>query len=193
MRNADGHVAGEPARTPVVLYLSAEARELMRRHRDEAALAGTPPLVDSKLVEAALLAYMTARPRTPSAGPAPTATPPVNDAPPPAAADEDIERLRQLRAKIRQLNTKLEHADAEQDVLREQMESESVRAEQWTDVREKLVKRHRMEASLHLLPMATRLNAAFGELQSDAARMRALNDEVIDYLITLLDKLERSS
>lgn len=192
MRNADGHVEGEPARTPVVLYLSAEARELMRRHRDEAALAGVPPLVDSKLVEAALLAYMTERPKAASTGSAPAATPTVIDASPPAAADEDIERLRQLRAKIRQLNTKLELADAEQEELRAEMESDSIRAEQWTDVRETLLKRHRIEASLHLLPLATRLNAAFGELQSDAARMRALNDELIDYLMTLLDKLERS-
>jgi len=193
MRNADGQVEGEPARTPVVLYLSAETRELMRRHRDEAALAGVPPLVDSKLVEAALLAYMGDRSTAASKELVAAAATEARDASPPAARDEDIERLRELRAKIRQLNTKLERASAEQDKLREEMESDSIRAEQWSEVRGTLLDRHRSEASLHLLPLATRLHVAFGELRSDAERMRALNEEVVDYLITLLDKLERAN
>jgi TolA-binding protein len=187
MRNADGQVDAEPARTPVVLYLSAEARELMRRHRDEAALAGAPPLVDSKLVEAALLAYMADPSKLDSKKRLAAAATEVRDASPPAARDEDIKRLRELRARIRQLNTKLEKANAEQ----EEMESDSIRAAQWTEVRETLLDRHRMEASLHLPPLASRLQAAFGELRSDAARMQALNEEVVEYLMTLLDKLER--
>ncbi len=193
MRNADGTFGGEPARTPLVIYLSAEAREVMRRHRDDAALAGEPPVLDSKLVEALLLAFQSHR----SAGtssPIEAAAVSVGDASVPPAQEDEVQRLRLLRAKIRRLNTSLEETKAERAELQEEIDDEeSISSERWSAVRRKLIDRHRSEASLLVHPLTQRLHGALSELTSDAARMRAVNDELIEYLLTLLDALERPS
>lgn len=182
MRNADGRFGGEPARTPVALYLSAEAREVMRRHRDEAALAGAPPLLDSKLVEALLLAFQSHR-SAGSANPVEAAAASVDESSPPPANDGDIRRLRVLREKIRRQDNSKKRADGES----------STASGHWSAVRRALLDQHRTEASRLLFPLAQRLHSTLGELNSDAERMRAVNDEVIEYLLTLLDALDRPS
>lgn len=193
MRNADGQVKGEPARTPVVLYLSAEAREVLRRHREDVALAGAPPLLDSKLVEALLLAFQSHRsPGTPS--PIEAAAVSVSEASAPPAQEDEVQRLRLLRAKIRRLKASLEKTEARRAELQEEIDNEeSISSERWSVVRQKLLDRHRSEASLLVHPLTQRLHDALSELTSDAARMRAVNDELIEYLLTLLDALERPS
>lgn len=180
MRNADGRFEGEPARTPVALYLSAEAREVMRRHRDEAALAGAPPLLDSKLVEALLLAFQSHR-SAGSANPVEAAAASVDESSPPPAKDGDIRRLRVLREKIRRQDNSKKRADGES----------STASGHWSAVRRALLDQHRTEASRLLFPLAQRLHSTLGELTSDAERMRAVSDEVVDYLLTLLDALDR--
>lgn len=193
MRNADGQVEGEPARTPVVLYLSAEAREVMRRHREDIAIAGAPPLHDSKLVEALLLAFQSHR-SDGSPSPIDSAATSVNDLTVPPATDDEVQRLRLLRAKICRLKATLEEAEAARDKAEAEIDDpESISAERWSAVRRKLVDRHYSEASLLMHPLAQRLHQELNALTSDAARMRAVNEELIEYLITLLDALERPS
>lgn len=193
MRNADGKVEGEPARTPLVIYLSAEAREVMRRHRDDAALAGAPPLLDSKLVEALLLAFQSHR-SAGTASPIEAAAVSVAEASVPPAQEDEVQRLRLLRARIRRLNTSLEKSEAERAKLHAEIDDEeSISSERWSAVRRKLIERHRSDASLLVHQLTQRVHDALRELTSDAARMRAVNDELIEYLLTLLDALERPS
>jgi hypothetical protein len=54
MRNAEGQVPGQPKRTPVVVYLCAEARNVLRKERALAAAAELPAVRDSELIEALL-------------------------------------------------------------------------------------------------------------------------------------------
>lgn len=191
MRNADGQVEGEPARTPVVLYLSAEAREVIRRHREDAALAGAPPLLDSKLVEALLLAFRSQRSADPAASVA-TAAAVVEKSSPPPAKEGDVERLRDLRTKIRRLNSVLVETEADRDELQEEIDNEgSISARRWNTVRKALIKQHIAEGSLSLYPLTRRLNGELGELTTDASRMHAVSAEFVDYLLTLLDALDR--
>lgn len=193
MRNADGKVEGEPSRTPVVIYLSAEARDVMRRHREDAALAAATPLLDSKLVESLLLAFHAHRSSS-SPTPVEAAALSTHESSVPRASDNDIERLRQLRLKIRRLNTRLQETVAERDeLLADADDEESFTAERWSAIRRKLLDRHREAASLLVHPLANRLHSALSDLTSDAARMRVVSDELIEYLVTLLDALERSS
>lgn len=191
MRNADGQVEGEPARTPVVLYLSAEAREVLRRHRDDAALAAAPPLLDSKLVEALLLAFQSRR----SAGPAASieaAATSVDKSSPPPAKDSDVERLRDLRTKIRRLDSVLFRTEKDRDDLLDEIDDEgSISSRRWATVRKALIEQHIAEGSLRLYPLTRRLHGTLGELTSDASRMQAVNAEFVDYLLTLLDALDR--
>lgn len=193
MRNVDGQVEGEPARTPVVLYLSGEAREVLRRHREDIAIAGAPPLHDSKLVEALLLAFHSHRSDGSSSSIEPAAAS-VNEVTVPPATDDEVQRLRLLRAKIRRLTTDLEQAKDDRDDAEAEIEDpESISAERWSAVRRKLIDRHYSEVSLLVHPLAQRLHRELNALTSDAARMRAVNEELIEYLITLLDALERPS
>jgi hypothetical protein len=57
MRNADGEMPGEPCRTPCVIYLSQQAREMLSKAREARRRDGQPQLLDSQLVELLLLAY----------------------------------------------------------------------------------------------------------------------------------------
>lgn len=57
MRNADGADPARPARRPVVIYLSDEAREVLKGERALAHEARLPPCLDSELVEQLLLRH----------------------------------------------------------------------------------------------------------------------------------------
>lgn len=191
MRNADGQIEGEPARTPVVLYLSTEAREVVRRHREDAVIAGAPPLLDSKLVEALLLTFQSQRSADPAAH-VEAAAAPVDQYSPPPAKDSDIQRLRHLRSKIRRLNSVLLEAEADRIDLQEEVDNEnSISSRRWSAVRRALLNKHRTETSRLLFPLAQRLHSTLGGLTSDAERMRAVNDVVVEYLLTLLDAMDR--
>jgi hypothetical protein len=191
MRNVDGQVHGEPARTPIQIYLSADAREVLRRHREDAALAGVAPLLDSKLIEALLLAFQSHR-SSDSSKAIESAAAATSESSVSPAKDDEVQRLRFLRAKIRRINSALERSNEELDFYNKEFEGE-LSSQQWADARETLIERHRREASLLLYPIAQRLHLALEQSASDAARMRTVSDEVIDYLCTLLDQLERES
>jgi hypothetical protein len=54
MRNVEGKEAGQPRRTPVLVYLCDEAREVLRQERALAKSAELPAVRDSELVEGLL-------------------------------------------------------------------------------------------------------------------------------------------
>lgn len=54
MRNADGAVPDQPSRTPVVVYLSEAARDVLKRQREIAKGLMHAPLKDSEVVEEGL-------------------------------------------------------------------------------------------------------------------------------------------
>lgn len=60
MRNSDGADPTRPTRRPVVIYLSDEAREVLRNERALAREAQVAPCLDSALVEQLLLRHSTA-------------------------------------------------------------------------------------------------------------------------------------
>lgn len=138
MRNEDGRDPGAPARKAVVIYLSDEARGVLRRHRFERQLLGQSvgPRLDSELVEQLLLAMLTPNEEGGSSS--------VDE---PMHADISTVRAKTV-AKLKEMRRQLRHARQENQPLRER--AEKLKETQWQlrQAREEIQQLHRHIAEL---------------------------------------------
>lgn len=187
LRNADGQIPGEPARTPVVLYLSAEARAALKRNRAAAVALGAEPLLDSKLVETLLLEHPVASHIEPSA--------PVERKPWPTSGqtapeqEARVDRLLKMQDENRRLKEELREARRTNRCLIQAIESESMSKEHWSAALEDLVDHHQVAGSRLLRPLVTRLTAQLAEARSESTRLRIVSEELVDYLYKLVAEL----
>lgn len=177
MRNANGEVPGAPQRSPVVIYLSEEARDVLRRNRDVRRLVGAPPVLDAELVEYALACYERGR-----LGVDASTVSQHSDGRLPLSSSLDRAAFKALQSRVNEL---------EQQVIKvasnlENDKYEELREQALADLPENLLEAHAKHQAMLIYPMAQRLLQVLRSTDDDTTRMRLLQDEIADYLDRLL-------
>lgn len=186
LRSADAAPDGNPRRGSV-LYLSEEARAVLKRNRDRRRDAGLPQVLDASLIESLLLAYaQQGEPGHPEGN----------------LLDDETKsdpRLAKVLAKVEVLETKLRAARSEVETLQEEnfdleedaKDDEKARPFDWDEIERLLLRAHHMQGRQWTQGIAERFCRELAADGNQARAVEALHRELQEHIRSLTDWVSR--